>query len=482
MGVAFVPLYIQYLGIEAYGLIGIFATLLAIFGLFDMGMTPALSREMARFTGGVQSIQSIRDLLRSIEFIVIPASIVLACVIWVGSGWLATDWLQTEILQVAVVARSFIIMGALCALRLVESIYRSSIIGLQRQVLFNILNSATATLRAVGAIAVLAWVSPTIEAFFLWQGIVSLISVGVLASTTYRILPMADRHGRFSRCELLGIGGFAGGMFGITLLSLLLLQLDKVLLSKLLMLSEYGYYMLASVVSGAVYILVGPICQAWLPRMNELLARGDQVMLVETYHRGAQFVAVLMGAAAIVLIVFSEMVLLLWTRDIELSRRASTLVSLLTFGNLLNGLMWIPYQTQLAHGWTSLTVRTNIVAVTLIVPALLWVAPRYGANGAAWVWVALNAGYLLIGVHFMYKKILKAEKWRWYCQDILFPIVGAALTANLFRWMVPSVVSATGQIAVLTLAAVLTLTTALMMVPPLRRELQVLVAKHLAWK
>ena len=67
MGLAFIPLYIKYLGMEAYGLIGLFALLQAWLSLLDMGMTPTLSREMARFTGGSHSAQSIRDLLRSIE-------------------------------------------------------------------------------------------------------------------------------------------------------------------------------------------------------------------------------------------------------------------------------------------------------------------------------------------------------------------------------------------------------------------------------
>ena len=52
MGLAFIPVYIKYLGIEAYGLIGIFAVLHAWLTLLDVGMTPTLGREMARFTGG----------------------------------------------------------------------------------------------------------------------------------------------------------------------------------------------------------------------------------------------------------------------------------------------------------------------------------------------------------------------------------------------------------------------------------------------
>ena len=85
MGLAFVPLYFKYLGIEAYGLIGLFALLQAYLSLLDMGMTPTLSREMARFTGGSRSAQSIRDLLCSIEIITFGIAGLIASGIALGA-------------------------------------------------------------------------------------------------------------------------------------------------------------------------------------------------------------------------------------------------------------------------------------------------------------------------------------------------------------------------------------------------------------
>ena len=199
MGVVFIPLYIKYLGIEAYGLIGIFAILQAWLALLDMGMRPALSREMARFTGGAHDTQSIRDLLRSVEIIGVAIAGVVALGIWAASGWLASDWVKIEHLPMEVVARAFAAMGGVTALRFVENIYVSSIVGLQRQVLENIVSSTLSTVRGLGAIAVLAWVSPTIEAFFMWQGLVSLIAVMVFACVVYRTLPSSPRSTRFSR-------------------------------------------------------------------------------------------------------------------------------------------------------------------------------------------------------------------------------------------------------------------------------------------
>ncbi|MDO9356521.1 MAG: hypothetical protein Q7T55_22680, partial [Solirubrobacteraceae bacterium] len=193
IGLAFVPLYIKYLGIEAYGLIGIFALLQAWFTLLDMGMTPTMNREMARFTAGAHTPQSIRDLLRSMEIVCFGVAALIGLSLWAASGWLAAGWLRADKLPLEVVAQAIAIMGGVVALRFVEGIYRGAILGLQRQVFFNVVNASLATIRAVGAIAVLVWISPTIEAYFVWQGMVSIISVAILAVAAHGSLPAAPK-------------------------------------------------------------------------------------------------------------------------------------------------------------------------------------------------------------------------------------------------------------------------------------------------
>ena len=456
MGLAFIPLYIKYLGIESYGLIGLFAVLTACLSLLDMGLTPTLSREMARFTGGSHSAEKIRDLLRSIEVITFGIALVIAGGVAFGASWIATHWLSAGNLPIDIVTQAVFIMGIVSALRFTETIYHGSINGLQRQVLFNIASSSIATLRGLGAVAILAWVSPTIQAFFLWQGLLSILTLGVLSAITYASLPRIMRRARFSLNALRDVWRFAGGMLGITFLALLLTQVDKVLLSKLLPLSEYGYYTLAAAVAGALYMLVTPITQAVYPRLCELYAGDDRFALAKTFHKSAQLVSVLAGSVAIVLILFADTFLSLWTQDLNLAARTAPLLSLLVLGNLLNGLMWVPYQTQLAYGWTSLSLKVNLIAVAVIVPTILLVTPHFGAIGAAWAWVGLNLGYVLITVQLMYRRILRAEKWRWYIHDLLSPLGAGSIAALLLKLSWPVANTPIDQLLLLSLATLLT--------------------------
>lgn len=433
MGLAFVPLYIKYLGIEAYGLIGLFAVLQAWLGLLDMGMTPTLVREMSRYACGVHSNESIRDLLRSIEVIALGVAILIAGGVSLSSNWIASSWLNANALSVEVVAQAFSMMGLVTALRFMESVYRSAIVGLQRQVMLNAINALMATLRGLGAVLVLMWVSPTIAVFFLWQGILSVVTLVILGAVTYGSIPKGIRGGRFSLDALHRVWRFAGGILCTTVLAAILTQTDKVILSGSLDLQGWGYYSFATAIAGSLSLLASPIHQALIPQLNEAVASNNKTKLIKIFHLGSQITTVVIGSISLVVILYSDLILIMWTRSEELSLSVQYLVQLLVLGKMINSLMLVPFEVQLAYGWTSLGVKANFFAIILFVPALLIVVPRYSSIGAAWIWIALNVGYFIVVISLMHSKILKAEKWRWYFHDVAIPILASFLALMIFK-------------------------------------------------
>lgn len=436
MGVAFIPLYIGYLGVEAWGLVGFMSMLQAWLTLLDMGLSPTLSREMARFQAGTHSAQSIRDLLRSLEVVYGGVAVAVVGIVWLIAPWMAVHWLSATHLSATSVAHAIGMMGLVLAARMVEQVYRGAIQGLQRQVWLNGAQSVLSTLRWAGAVGVLAWLDSSIEAFFFWQGLISLLSVVILAHQTYYWLPHVEHPARFNLAALVRIRRFAGGMAATTFLSIMLMQIDKLLLSKLVSLEDFGYYILAASAAGALYFMMTPIVIAVSPRLTELVAKAEQKVLIDTYHRASQWLAALLIPAALVMAAFSEPLLQVWTGNVSLAQQAAPLLTLLALGTLCNGFMQVPYTTQLAHGWTGFAVRVNVAAVIIIVPAVLWAVPRFGAIGAAWAWLALNVGYVLVAIHFMHIRLLPNEKWRWYRDAVFMPLaVGSIAVLALREWI-----------------------------------------------
>jgi O-antigen/teichoic acid export membrane protein len=433
MGIAFVPMYVKYLGDEAYGVVGIAAAIQAYLGFLDAGLTPMLAREMSRFTGGAHSAEAIRSLMRIVELWAWSIGAVAIVAIWFAAPWIASDWLRTEALAPETVSHALRIMALVVGLRFIEGLYRSCLVGLQRQVTSNIVAVGVATVRGFGAVGVLAWWSPTLDAFFWWQGAVSLASAASYVMCTYSALPSANVSMALGGRALRAAWPFAKGMLLSSFLVLALTQMDKVLLSRLLDLADYGRYTVALVAAGCVATLAGPVGQAFYPRLNALHAQGQDAAFARAFHHNAQLVSVVVGTAGITLMLFADRILLLWTRDQDLVAVTATPFRLLVLGNILNTLMHVPYLAQLATGWTSISNRINMVAIFTVVPTLMLVVPKFGMTGAAGVWAALNASYVLVGAPLSFRRLLRGEQRRWYLRDLAAPI-GAALAAGALVW------------------------------------------------
>ena len=437
LGILLVPLYVSFLGIEAYGIIGLFATLQAWLYLFDMGMSQTVIREMARYTSGERDAQSIRNLLRTLEFPVAGLAVVIGALLWAAASYLANNWLQAESLDSETIERALSVVALVVALRLIENLYRNALFGLQRQVWLSGALISVATLRHGGAVAILAWVSPTIDAFFVWQGLVSLLTVLLFAWKVYLSLGSAQHNARFQWAELLSVWRFSVSVALIALLSLLLSQIDKVLLSRLLPLENFGYYALASAVAGVLLLVTGPVTHAYYPRMVELFGNDQQDDLADVYHMGSQLVTLAVGPVSLMLFFFASDILYVWSGDRELVQNSAAILAALSLGTFLNCLTHMAYHLMLACGWTSLVLRVNAVAVVLLIPAIFWVVPRYGAIGAAWIWVGLNLSYVLIAIQLVHVRLLAREKMRWYREDVLLPVAGALAVVVTARWLQP---------------------------------------------
>ena len=432
MGLVFVPFYIRLMGVESFGIVGVFTSLVGVLVVLDLGLSQAMNREMARLSSNAQDIHQLADTARTLEVVYWVVALVVGVTTAVLAKPIANYWLNPEQLTRSELQQALWIMGLVIALRWPVSLYMGGLNGLQRQVQVNILLIVVATIQGVGALLVLWFVSPTIQAFFMWQAVMALIQVIVLRTALWRSLP-PGQNGAFSKKILKEIWRFAAGMSGISILTTILTQLDKVILSKILTLSEFGYYAFAATVAAVLFRLIGPVFTAYYPRLTELATKNDQQGLVNTYHQGSQLMAVVILPATFVLVFFSKEILEVWTRNPDMVLNSSLLISLLTIGNALNGLMHLPYALQLAHGWTKLAFYQNVVAVIILAPAIYFATLRWGAAGAAMAWIVLNMGYILIGIHVMHRRLLNKEKWRWYFSDVLKPIGAVVALSVLAR-------------------------------------------------
>jgi len=433
MGLAFVPLYIKFMGVESYGLVGIFAALQGMLVFLDLGLGATLTREIARLSTLPGREQEMRDLVRSLEMIYWCVAIFIGIIVMAIAPFIAHHWVKAGRLSPQTIEQAVRIMGFVMALQWPAVFYSGGLMGLQRQVLLNGINIGVSTLRGVGAVLILWLIAPTIQAFFSWQIIISIINTGLLGFFLWHRLPRTEKKATFQKSLLVGVWKFAAGISGISILATILTQLDKVILSKMLTLEMFGYYTLAGVVAMSLYRIIGPVFSAIYPRLTQLFSLSDQDGLKQLYHKSCQFMSVLILPVAVVIALFSREILLLWTQNPTTAEKTHLLVSILICGTALNGLMNIPYALQLAHGWTRLGVYLNAIGVVVLAPMIFVMTKNYGAVGGASAWVILNSVYFFVAIPLVHRRLLPHENWHWYGEDVGIPLIASLSLAGLGR-------------------------------------------------
>lgn len=437
LSLAFVPLYIKLMGVEVYGLLGIFMSLGALISLLDMGLSATLSRELPRLSTVDDSAKEARNLVRTFEVVYWGTGVVIGVAVALLAPLIARYWINTGKVDRDTVGYALMVMGMSIAFQWPGGLYSGGLMGLQRQVALNVIRSAMVTVQHVGAVLILLLVSPTILAFFFWQSFVGLLTTIALGIWVWKSLPKSNGAAKFERALLVKNWRFATGMTGISLVTMLLTQLDKIILSKWLSLEAFGYYMLAFNVANSLNNFSFPIYSALLPKFTQLVASGDMNGLASLYHKGARLLSALMLPVAMTVIFFSNEILAIWLNNPVVSENAQPILVLLMIGTAFNAMMVVPFSLQLAHGWTRFSIYKNLIASVFLVPLLLVLINRYQGIGAAIVWLILNLGYLAIEVPIMHRRLLTTEMRNWYRYDIIQPLLLVTVVTLCFHMAMP---------------------------------------------
>lgn len=344
--------------------------------------------------------------------------------------------------------------------------------GLQHLVLLNVINCGFSTLRGAFAVVILWLVSPTIRAYFIWQIVISFLNLLVLRLFLWKKLPACDSQPEFRRGLLSGIWRFAAGMSGISIAVVIITNLDKLILSRMLSLENLGYYMFASIFPAGIARVFSPVIHSISPRMTQLIARNDFSELTSLYHKSCQFIASIILPISSVVVFFSYEIVALWTQNQITAEKTWLIISILTLGSAFNVLMGMPYVLQLSFGWTKLSLIKTILALILLVPLIFSLTGRFGPVGAAIAWLVMNLGNFIFEIPFMHSRILRSEMWKWYIHDVGLPFVGVFLVSGTVKLLFAG--AATNFVIIINLLAVTCIAFAAgLFVTPLSREVVV---------
>lgn len=449
------------LGSEAYGVIGFMGALQSWMSVFDIGVSQTIIRALSG-KSAPDGTTYVRDLVVTFQIVNYAICAISIALLLCFSGWIAMTFLKAESIGARELQLSIICVSLIVVLRLSESVSRSVLVGLGRQVELSALNAFITSFRILGSVLVIEYYERSLTAFLQWNVVFALISFTIVLSSSALATRNFGTSGAFRWNILDAHYKGALGITAISLLGLITSNLDKLIVATMLPLAKYGQYMFAVAIASIVSQLSYPITQTLTPKYYEKHNSQQLASLKDTFHLGGQLISSIAGACGVFLMIFSSDILGLWENETaKQSNEISTLIAILCAGNVVSMLNLNYAQIQLVFGWTSLGFLLNLLNAIIVVPFLILLVPRFGANGAAASWLALVTLYYILQINIMHTKIFANEKWRYIITSTILPLGSAAIFLIATRFATSLPIGKPQRFASLTLILLIALSTAL---------------------
>lgn len=449
------PLYIRFLGVESYGLIGFYLSWTTILGILDTGISATAVREIAWLSARPEEKKKIPVLLRSLEAVYWGIVLIVGVGFLAGAWFFGAQWLQAKELSPEIVRDTMLLMAVSLVVQVPSGLYVGGLMGLQRQVECSGLLALFGTLRGLGAVLVLWLISPDIRTFFLWQILASGLQTGGIRWALWRRIHVDKHRARFSLDILSSVKGFASGMMLITFLSLVITQADKMILSRVASLEVLGYYMLAWTVSSGLSRVATPLMQAYGPHFTELISRGDHEALAKQLRVASQLMSALILPPAAAMVFLSEPILFVWTGNQAVAAGASPIMAIMAVSTVLFSCSYPFLSILYSKGQIRTVVVVNLICFVVIVPLLVYTAINFGVIGAALTTGLYGLIWYIAALVYGLRGILNAGLFSSFFRDFINPCAVSLVVVGVAGQWLNEVHGKMAFVGVLTLALVI---------------------------
>lgn len=382
VGLFAIPLLIDGMGKERFGLLAIIWMGVGYFSLFDMGLGRALTKLVAERMGS-DCIDDLGPLIWTALFLIFGLALAGTLVVGWGAGPLVHHVLNVGA-QFQVEA---IIAFRILAIGLPAVIITTALIGLlaahQRFATITAVRIPLGVLTFLGPLATVQF-SPSL----IWAT-AALLGARVLALVAYFtaaafVRPELTRPDWPHRIHMRPLVQFGSWLTVTNIVSPLMAYFDRFVVGAIMSMTAVAYYVTPYEVLSRLQILPGSIMGVLFPALTTMMA-GDQTRLSKLYGQTTRTLFLLMLPLASGLFLFAPEALQLWLGE-EFRIAATPVAQWLALGTLVNALARLPLTVLQSAGHPDLVAKTHLLELIPYV-AILWIlTQQFGIAGTAAAW------------------------------------------------------------------------------------------------
>jgi O-antigen/teichoic acid export membrane protein len=399
------------LGEDVLGIIYFSLTLNAVLcGVLEMGISSTIVREVSM--NYHDKPEYVRSLIKTASLFYWCSYVLLSVVIYLCAGFMIEKWIHLSTMDSATATFLMRTLFISAFVALPRSLYVSVFRGIQQMEINNIIDVAATALQQIGIVLILAF-----------GGGLLLVTCWLSTSFFIGLIGYIIAMGRYFRWRTLipeynpvvirKNSGYSSKMMSVSFLSMVHMQADKLLVSKLLPIGLLGYYGFAYSVASKATLLTGSVAQAAFPLLSFLNKSKDRMSIMRQYYKLHDLVC--FGAVPLLAALpFAALPLFGFVFNENIAKILLLPITFLSIGFYMNGTVNIPYVFSLAAGKPGISAKINLVALFIVLPVTVLLVYFFGINGAGFSWVFYHLVVYSYGMPMICSECMEIKVSEWY--------------------------------------------------------------------
>jgi O-antigen/teichoic acid export membrane protein len=390
VAVVTIPLIIQGLGIDRFGLLSLAWVVLGYFAIFDLGLGRATTKFVAEALGKGEEEQVPRLVWTAITIQAV-LGIVGALVLFGTTPLLVEHILNIPRELIGEAKATFYLLAFSIPVVLVSSSFQGTLEAAQR---FDLVNAVripssilTFLLPLVGLL--LGFNLPGIVVLILLVRVGALLTFVIM---NLRITPQLRRYsGSFDLFpRLFSFGGW------VTISNLIIpifVFSDRFIIGSLLTVSAVAYYTAPYEIVSRLGILPASLVMTLFPAFSTLASRQSQVELNLIVARSIKYLVMVMVLPTILFLLFAKDILMVWLGS-NFAVESTGVLRLLSIAVLLNTIGHVPFSLIQGIGRPDVVAKYHMIELPLCLGVVFFLVSALGISGAALAW-CLRMGWTI---------------------------------------------------------------------------------------
>ncbi len=396
------PYYLHTLGLNNWGLVSFITLLQTLLSIFDAGASQSLVKEFASIdTNNTEGFFRRGKVFYSFERIYWAFALFVSLALAGLSDQIINFWLKVDIYNIDNARVTFYCGALIFFLQFPGSIYRSFLVGIQRQVPLNLIMGSSALIKHLFGIFLLT-IWPKLIIYLLWQAVAVGFETLARGAFAWKMLGFKRSNLYWDKTAVISLAPSVGIMSLVTIIGVVTVQMDKIILSGMVSIEHFAVYSTASSIALGSLQLIYPVTNAVLPYLVTISHQKDLLRKFNFLCFGFALVVIAIGG--VVFYCFGYDVLNIWLKNNILASEIDGLLKFLLIGTAFNVLYSIGYINWLVKDKFFKLFQVNLFSLVLCLAVMPPLIIEYGLSGASLGWILFNFTGFIISLSWIFSK------------------------------------------------------------------------------